>query len=179
MRKTNDETILRMREKGDTLKQIGDHFGVSAAAICKRLQRILPVPKSFEKLTAKEQRFALEVAKGKNRTQAALTSHDCSSLASAKSMGSQLLSKPDIQMAVAEIMQLHGLTRSYRVLKLKQHIDNVDPNVSLKGLDQSWKLEGAYTEKHVHVVQDYNTILMDIDEIEKELQQIEAEREGN
>ena len=63
MRKTDDETIIKMLGEGKTQKQVAEHFGVSPAAICKRVKRILPEPKSFENLTAKEQRFALEVAK--------------------------------------------------------------------------------------------------------------------
>jgi hypothetical protein len=65
------------------------------------------------------------------------------------------MQKPDIQTAVAELMQEEGLTRRYRVQKLKSHIDHPDPNVSLKSLDQSWKLDGAYVEKHVHVHASY------------------------
>jgi hypothetical protein len=73
-------------------------------------------------------------------------------------MGWQLMQKGDIQTAVAELMQEEGLTRRYRVQKLRTHIDHPDPNVSLKGLDQAWKLDGAYVEKHVHVHATYEDI---------------------
>ncbi len=116
-------------------------------------------PESFENLTAKEQKFVLAISDGKTQTQAAFNSHECSSLDSAKSMGYQLMQKPDIQTAVAELMQETGLTRRYRVQKLKSHIDHPDPNVSLKGLDQSWKLDGAYTEKYIHVHTSYQDIV--------------------
>jgi len=150
-RKTDDMIILQMLNKGKTQKAIAEHFGVSPAAVCKRIKRLLnKTPKSFENLTKKEQMFALSIASGKTQTQSALDSHECSSLDSAKSIGHQLMQKPDIQMAVSELMQEEGLTRRYRVQKLKTHIDHPDPNVSLKGLDQSWKLDAAYTEKHVH-----------------------------
>jgi hypothetical protein len=89
MRKTHDEEILKMLKAGKTQKEIAAHFGVSPPAICKRLKRLVPPPKSLEKLTQKEQKFAIERAKGKTQTQAALASHDCASLASAKSLGSQ------------------------------------------------------------------------------------------
>lgn len=39
------------------------------------------------------------------------------------------------------------MDRSYRVGKLKQHVDNKDPGISLKALDQSWRLDGAYQEE--------------------------------
>ena len=170
MRKTDDNVILQMLREGKTQKEIAEHFDVSPAAICKRVKKLLgKKPESLERLTEKEQKFALAISEGKTQTQAALDSHDCSSLDSAKSMGYQLMQKPDIQTAVAEIMQETGLTRRYRVQKLKTHIDHPDPNVSLKGLDQSWKLDGAYTEKHVNVHMAYPEMLQKDAEIQAEI----------
>jgi len=153
MRKTDDKVILQMLREGKTQKEIAEHFNVSGAAICKRVKKLA----------------------GSTQTQAALDSHECSSLDSAKSMGYQLMQKPDIQTAVAELMQEEGLTRRYRVQKLKGHIDHADPNVSLKGLDQSWKLDGAYTEKHVHVHATYADMTRDLQKIREKRKQLEAE----
>ena len=159
-RKTDDNVILKILREGKTQKAIAEHFNVSGAAICKRVKKLLSKkPESFERLTKKEQKFALAISEGKTQTQAALDSHECSSLDSAKSMGYQLMQKPDIQTAVAEIMQEQGLTRRYRVQRLKTHIDHPDPNVSLKGLDQSWKLDGAYKEEQVHVHLSYDDMV--------------------
>jgi type II secretory pathway predicted ATPase ExeA len=58
---------------------------------------------------------------------------------------------------------------------LKGHIDHPDPNVSLKGLDQSWKLDGAYTEKHVHVHATYEDMTKNLAEIQKKRRQLEVE----
>ena len=160
MRKTDDHEILQMLNEGKKQKDIAAHFQVSPAAICKRIKRLAnQLPESFENLTEKKKKFVLAISEGKTQTQAALNSHECSSLDSAKSMGYQLMQKPDIQIAVAELMQETGLTRRYRVQKLKSHIDHPDPNVSLKGLDQSWKLDGAYTDNHVHVHTNYQDIV--------------------
>ncbi len=151
MRKTDDTIILKMLEEGKTQTEIAKYFNVSPAAICKRLKRIKPLPESFENLTEKEREFTLQVSEGKSQTEAALLSHDCSSRDSAKSLGCSLMKKPDIQIAVAELMQEEGLTRRHRVYKLKKHVDNVDPGVSLKALDQSWKLDGAYAPQKVEI----------------------------
>ena len=159
-RKTDDHIIFKLLNEGKSQKEIAEHFSVSGAAICKRVKKILgKKPESFENLTEKKQKFVLAIAEGKTQTQAALDSHECGSLDSAKNVGSQLMKKPDIQIAVAELMQEEGLTRRYRVQKLRSHIQHPDPNISLKGLDQSWKLEGAYTEKHVHVHTSYQDIV--------------------
>ena len=143
-RKIDDDLLLKMLKDGKPQKDIAEHFGVSPAAISKRLKRLLPPPKSLENLTDKEKRFAIEVASGRTQTQAALNSFDVSSRESAKVIGSNLMARPEVKMAVSELMDYHGLSQSYRIKKLKVHVDNMDPNISLKALDQSFKLDGSY-----------------------------------
>ena len=173
MRKTDDTTILQMLKDGRTQKEIAAHFGVSPAAICKRVKRLLPPPESLQELTEKEQAFALAISKGMTQTDAAMASFDVTSRVSAKSLGCNLMTKPDIQLAVADLMQQQGLTRTYRVRKLKQHVDNRDPNVSLKALDQSWKLEGAYTETHVNLNINYEDYDKTIEVLDAEIAELE------
>lgn len=173
MRITDDDTILEMLKEGKTQKEIAAHFGVSPAAICKRVKRLLPPPESLQELTEKEQAFALAISKGMTQTDAAMTAFDVTTRSSAKSLGCTLMAKPDIQMAVAELMQQQGLTRTYRVQKLKQHVDNRDPNVSLKALDQSWKLEGAYTETHVNLNINYADYDKTIEVLDAEIAELE------
>jgi hypothetical protein len=164
MRKTDDETILKMLKEGKTQKQIAEHFKVSPVAIHKRVKRLLPQPKSLEDLTEREQKFVIEKAKGKTATQAVMNSYETSSRKSAKVIGSQLMAKPEIQMAISELMEYHGLTRSYRIRRLKDHVDNRDPDVSLRALDQSWKLDGSYApEKHLNL-----NLNLDISDQERE-----------
>jgi len=180
MKKIDDVVMLKMIEEGKSQKEVAEYFGVSPAAVCKRLKKYPRLPESLEKLTAKEQNFALEVAAGKTQTQAALASFECGSMDSAKSLGGKLMKKPDIQTAVAEIMQVEGLTRTYRVRRLKQHVDNIDPNVSLKALDQTFKLDGAYINNHninliardVRTVADFDRELL---ELNKEMGKIYRE----
>ena len=181
-RKTDDATILKMIEQGKKQKEIAKHFGVSPAAICKRLKRLRTSqaePESFEKLTDKEKKFVLAKAEGKTHSQAALNSFECGSMESAKSIGSQLMKRNDIAIAICDIMQEQGLTKTYRVQKLKTHVDHPDPNVSLKGLDQSWKLDGAYTEKIVHAEVDINDIEERLREVTKEKIKIQKKARDN
>ena len=81
---------------------------------------------------------------GKTATQAAFNSFEVSSRDSAKVIGSQLMKKDNVQTAIKDLMEFHGLTGSYRILKLKGHVDNRDPHVSLKALDMSFKLDSSY-----------------------------------
>ena len=150
MRKVDDNIVLQLLREGKNQRQIADYFNVSSVAICKRLKKIMPKPQSLENLTPKEQKFVVAVAEGKSRTQAAMDSFDVSTRASAKAMQNVLMQKDDIKIAIAELMDIFGLTRGYRLNRLKSHVDHVDPSVSLKALDQTWKLDGSFApEKHI------------------------------
>ena len=150
-RKTDDIIILQMLEDGHTQKDIAEHFGVSPAAICKRVARLSAYPKTLKELTPKEQRFAVSVAEGKSQTQSAIDAYEVSSMGSAKSLGSQLMKKPKIDAAISELMEYHGMGRSYRVQKLKEHLDSPDPVISLKSLEISFKADGTFRETLVPV----------------------------
>jgi hypothetical protein len=145
-KKIDDTELLEMLDQGMLQKDIAAHFGVSPVAICKRLKRLLPEPESVldkYSLTDKEKTFVIEKAKGKTNTQAALAAYETGSMQSAKAIGSQVMDRPEVQNAVKE-MQECGLTMKYRMNKVKFHVDNRDPNISLKALDMSFKLDGSY-----------------------------------
>jgi hypothetical protein len=148
-RKIDDSRLITLKNEGRLQKDIAKILGVSEPAITKRIKKLFPEryepPKSLEVLTDKEQRFAIERAAGRTATEAALNAFDCSSRQSAKVIGSQLMGKPEVQEAISDLMDQAGLTRRYQIAKLKKHVDNeLDPHVSLKALDQSWKLDGSY-----------------------------------
>ena len=151
IRKTDDTIILQMLEDGKQQKEIAEYFGVSPAAICKRVARLSAYPKTLKELTPKEQRFAVSVANGMSQTKAAIDSYEVSSMRSAKALGSQLMKKPKIDAAISELMEYHGMGRHYRVAKLKAHLDHPDPVISLKSLEMSFKADGTFRENHLHV----------------------------
>lgn len=146
----NDDELIRLHKEGKQQKEIAVHFGVSPVAVCKRLKRLLPVPDILDKydLTDQQKSFVVEKAKGKTNTQAALESYETTSRKSAKVIGSQLMDNPTIKMAIDELLNHHGLTKSYRISKLRQHVDNRDPNISLKALDQTWRLDRSYRDEN-------------------------------
>lgn len=155
MRKTNDEEILRLLKEGKNQKEVAKYFNVSPAAICKRVKRLQPIeePESFKNLSQKEKKFALEIIGGKTQLDAALASHDCTSRESAKAMGYQLMQKNDIKRAIEEVLQECGLTKRYRIEKLKTHVDAKDPGISLKALDQTHKLARDYPPENTLLIQ--------------------------
>ncbi len=143
---TNPDEILEMLKKGKTQKEIAQYFGVSPAAICKRLKRLCPPPETphFNQLTDKEKRFVIEKVKGKSNIQAVMQSHDVTTKSSAKSMASQLMAKPEITLSIAELMTNCGIDKLYRIRRLKNIIDSPDLNIVHKGLDMSFKLDNSY-----------------------------------
>lgn len=179
-RKIRDDELLEMLKQGKMQKEIAEHFGVSPAAVCKRLKRLLPQPESVldkYSLTDQQKQFVIEKAKGKTNTQAVIASYEVTSMQSAKVIGSQLMDKPEIKMALNELMELH-LPQYHRIRKLRSHVDNRDPNVSLKALDLSWKLDGSYSpEKHMNVNFDINATNKRIEYLKNRLRELNAEEE--
>lgn len=165
MKKIDERLLLEMLQGGRmTQLEMARHFGVAPSAITKAKKKILSalsVPESFKSLTDKEKRFVLARVDGKTQTQAALSSFECGTMDSAKSIGSQLAKRPDIQKAIYEIMEEEGLDRRHRIRKLKNHIDNqTDRQASLKGIDIANKMEGIYVEKQINLNIDYHEEFM-------------------
>jgi len=174
-RKTDDEVILQMLKEGKSQKAIAEHFGVSPPYICKRVKKIVPLPKSLEKLTEKEQKFAITVAKGKTQTQAVMESYEAVSRESAKALGSELMSKPDVQTAVADLIESH-MPKTYRIRRIKDHVEHPDPNVSLKGLDMSFKLDGSYPpQKNLNMNLNINASPVDLDKYRTDRPKVESD----
>jgi hypothetical protein len=180
MKRTNDKEILRMLREGKQQKEIATHFGVTPSYICKRVKLLLPQdePESLRSLTEKEKRFVLEKAKGKTNTDAVMKSYDVTSRESAKVLGSNLMDKEEIRLAIDELMEQAGMGRKYRVQRLKTCVDHPDPNVTLKALDQSWKLDGSYSPEKVDVFSQSVHVVAVLEarrkELEEKLARIEA-----
>lgn len=177
-KKIDDNRLLEMLKEGKMQKEIAEHFGCSPVAVCKRLKRLLPPPESvLDKygFTEQQKKFILEKAKGKTNTQAVIASYEVSSMQSAKVVGSQLMDKPEIKMALNELMEFH-LPQYYRIRKLRAHVDNQDPVISIKALDLSWKLDGSYApEKYLNVNIDPVGLSKEIEQLKREIAEAEAE----
>ena len=159
MKRINDRLFLEMIDSGKQQQECAAHFGVSGAAVCKRLQRLRPGPRPaiLDKLTEKEVRFAVAVAGGSTLTEAALQSFECGSRDSAKTIGHRLGKDAEIQLAIRELMEQRGLGRTYRVDKLLSHVQHPDANVSLRALDMSFKLADDFpAQRRVNVDISFN-----------------------
>jgi hypothetical protein len=148
MKKVDDTKLLQMLAEGIEQKQIAAYFGCAPSYITKRKKRLqateIEEPPTFATLTDQQKKFCLSKAEGKTNVQAAADSYEVTSPDSAKSIGSALMKNEKIQNAIAELMEEIGMGRRYRVKKLKSHVENRDPSVSLRALDMSFRLADEY-----------------------------------
>ena len=178
IRKIDDDLLLKLKSEGVEQKEIAKRFNCSGAAVSKRLRRLEQInpPASLTKLTDKQQKYALSVASGKTQTQAALDSYECSSMDSAKNIGSRLARDPDVRVAIYDLMSQEGITRRHRISRLKEHINCPDRAASLKALDMSFRLDGLYVEK-VEISEIFNITheLKRVEEIDIGIKKMELE----
>ena len=152
MRKIIDTELIELLDQGMTQKEAAQHFNCSEPAISKRLSKLRQrVPQAFEKLTDKQKNFALALAEGQSKTQAATLAYDTTTIDSARTIGKRLSADSDIQTAVSEILQRNGLTKQYRVNRLRELVDSLDSNVALRAIDMTFKLDGSYSPENHNV----------------------------
>ncbi len=152
-RKIDDNILQKMRAEGKPQKEMARFFGVSDAAISKRIKRLHQIepPESFSRLTDKQKKFALAKAEGKTNTEAAMIAFEVTSRESAKVLGSNTMKDPDTNTAIQDLLHQEGIGRRYRIQRLKKVIDAADLGISSKGLDMSFKLTGEYGQEEGNV----------------------------
>ena len=174
MKKVDDEKLLEMLEQKIPQKEIAALFGCAESYITKRKKRLLGPNidelETFSSLTDQQKRFVLAKVEGQTNVQAVTNSYEVTSKESAKSLGTQLMQNPAIQKSLTELMNIHGLTKEDRIKQLRKLVYHNDGNISLRALDQTWKLDGSYAPE-----QNVNYTLVDIRAL---VAAVELEREG-
>ena len=143
-RKSNDLIILEMLKQGKQQRDIAKHFEVSEAAISQRLKRLAPRPASVQRLTPKEQSFAMAVAHGKTQTAAAIDAFDVTTRDSAKTIGARLMKDAEVVTAIKDILQQEGATPEWVAKRFKHWGDSPDPQASLRATENVAKLHDMY-----------------------------------
>jgi hypothetical protein len=177
MKKINYNELQEMLKDGQSQADCARHFQVSEPAICKAVKRMkaLEIPASMEKLTEKERVFVLNLAEGKTATDSALAAYDCGSRDVAKTLGCRMAKDPDVELALSDLMAQEAIPRRRRIRRLRDLIESKDLSAVSRGLDMSWKLDGAYAaEKHILEV-DYKALIMEVKQLDIEIRKQEAE----
>ena len=138
---------------------------MSETAISKAVRRLkaAAIPASVEKLTDKQRVFALNLLEGKNATDSAMAAYDCASRDVAKTLGCRMAKEPDITTALADIMAQEGIPLRTRIQHLKRLIESNDLSAVSRGLDMSWKLDGAYAAEKIQVQVDHVQLKVNLD----------------
>ena len=183
MKIIDDEAMMNLLNQGMNQKQVAEHFNVSEAAVSKRLKRLrsYQLPDSFERLTSKQQKFALSIAEGKSQTTAAMEAFDCADRTSGKALGSKMMKDPDVSIAIQDLLHQEGLGRRDRIRRLKALVMSKDLSVAGKGLDMAFKIAGEYAPEQIDIKARSLTIHADIEAIralmkEKKAQESEAKQ---
>jgi len=188
MKKIDDDELISLLKKGNiTQRSLAARYQCSEAAISKRKKKLeklgvyneSELPESFTQLGDREKKFVVARLGGANQTLAAQQAFECGTHGSARSRGSQLMRRNDIKVAMSELLQERGLSRTVRIDKLKEHLENKDPNTSLKSIEIANKMEGLYgTDKHLHLHttrEDYEVNTQKMSELDSEIKALEAE----
>jgi hypothetical protein len=167
MKKIDDEKLLQMLSENITQKEIAKRLGCVPSYITKRKKQLLATevvePPTYATLTDQQKKFCLAKAEGKTNMQAVTDSYEVTSSESAKSMATVLMKSPSIQASIAEIMDYHGLTNGACIKQLKTLVYSKDGNVSLKSLDQVWRLRGAYQVEPIRIEIDHRQLVVNLD----------------
>jgi hypothetical protein len=155
MSKIHYEELQTMLNNGQSQAECSRHFQVSEAAISKAVKRLksAEIPASMEKLSTKGRTFVLNLAEGKNATEAALVSYDCKNRDVARTIGCRMAKEPDIELALADLLAQEGLPKRQRIRHLKRLIESNDLSAVSRGLETSFKLDGSFVEKHMVIVE--------------------------
>ena len=164
MGRINIDELQVMLKGGRSQADCARHFKVSEAAISKAVKRLraAEIPESMEALTEKQRVFVLNLAEGKNATEAALAAYECASRDVAKTLGCRMQKDPDVTLALTDLMAQEAIPRRRRIQRLRDLIESKDFSAVSRGLDMSWKLEGAYAPEMVIIPIDHRQLVVDL-----------------
>ena len=148
------DTIARIDSGELMLKEAAALLGISPPGLHKKIakyKRQLP-PESLKVITSPAKRIFLEAkAAGMGNKQSARLAYPDAQESSLSVLASKIMAEPQAQVAMQDLMARNGIDRNRRVSVLAQVINSPDLNLAVKGLDQSWKLDGSYAPDRLDI----------------------------
>ena len=149
--------LMQQMDAGEiTLKDAAAQLCVTPPGLLKKrnkYKRQLP-PESLLAITSPAKRIFLEArAAGMGNKQSARLAYPDAAESSLPVMASQIMAEPMAQVAMQDLMARNGIDKNHRISVLAQVINSPDKNLAVKGLDQSWKLDGSYAPDRLDVTQ--------------------------
>lgn len=146
--------LMEQIDRGELqLKDAAKLLNVSPSALCQKRTKwkLQQPPASLSELSEQRQIFCQAKGAGASNKEAARLAYPEAKESSLPVIASQVLSEPLAQVAIADLMARHGIDRNFRTSRLKDVICSPDLNIAVKGLDQSWKLDGSYAPDKLEV----------------------------
>lgn len=147
-------SLMEQIDRGELQsKDCAEMLDVTPSALCQarsKWKRQQPLD-SVEALSPQRKIFVQAKASGASNKIAARAAYPDAAESSLSVIASQIMKEPDTQTAISDLMAQHGLTKSFRVSRLRDCTLSPDLNVVLKSLDQSWKLDGSYAAEKLDV----------------------------
>lgn len=154
----NEREFLELLNNGMLPVEIARHFGVSPAAITKKIKKYRPNPvvqkytrkrdkqdeQRGKRYTEKKAKYVESRLEGKKPAQAAMIAYDCKTPESAAVIGHKLEKDPQVNRAIADCLLDEGVTPTFRAKKIRTILDNGSFDHQLKALDHTAKLSGDY-----------------------------------
>jgi hypothetical protein len=95
-------------------------------------------------ITPEEGEFCKKLVSGKGYASSMMAVNPNLQPDAARTIGRDLFkNRNDIKAVIRELMELKGIGLERRVARLSDHVEAKDPNISLKALDMSFKLDGS------------------------------------
>ena len=165
MKRIDDEKLLSLLEQGIPQKEIAKRLGCVPSYVTKRKKQLMATTTDepeAETLTEPQRKFCVAKARGATNIQAVTEAYRVTSPESAKVMGSVLMKQDAIRKTIGELLDENGLTKDACVKQLKTLVYSKDGNVSLKSLDQVWRLQGLYQAEPARVEVDIKVLQFDL-----------------
>lgn len=162
----NEREFLELLDSGMLPIEIARHFGVSPAAITKKIKKYRPNPivqkytrkreqdeheQRGKRYTEKKAKYVEARLEGKKPAQAAMIAYDCKTPESAAVIGHNLEKDPQVNKAIADCLLDEGVTPTFRARKIRTILDNGSFDHQLKALDHTAKLTGDYPSEKLEV----------------------------
>jgi|GEM_PF-6545107 len=148
------DTIARIDSGELMLKEAAALLGISPPGLHKKIakyKRQLP-PESLMAITSPAKRVFLEAkAFGLGNKQSARLAYPDAQEGSLSVLAAKVMAEEQSQVAMRDLMARNQIDRNHRVSILAKVINSPDLNLAIKGLSESWKLDGSYSPTEINV----------------------------
>jgi len=157
--RVNKLAVLADLDAGMTGKEVAAKHRCRESYVTKiKKGRVLPLalPECFKSMDLPHQKFAVLSLEGKSGVDAAMEAFEMTNRDSAKAVASREKKTEQYKRSITELMNIHGLTPENRIKQLRKLVFSQDGNISLRALDQTWRLDGSYQPTEINVGISYN-----------------------